>query len=74
MNYHICNVSTGAIGDPWICLIYLLDMPDILIYEAETTLNASFQTVLNPKDREDLIEDARDRLTEWLANKLKSGE
>ncbi|ADI64234.1 hypothetical protein [Trichormus azollae] len=49
-------------------------MPDILIDEAETTLNASFQTVLNPKDREDLIEDARDRLTEWLANKLKSGE
>ncbi|MBD2626142.1 hypothetical protein [Trichormus variabilis] len=46
-----------------------LDMPDILIDEAETSLDASFQIVLSPKDREDLIEDARDRLTEWLANK-----
>lgn len=51
-----------------------LDMPDMLIDEAETSLNASFQTVISPKDREDLIEDARDRLTEWLANKSKSGE
>jgi len=41
-----------------------LDMPDILIDEAETSLNASFQVVISPKDREDLIED---RLTEWLA-------
>jgi hypothetical protein len=43
------------------------DLPDLLIDEAETSLNASFHVTLSPKDREDLIEDARDRLTEWLA-------
>ncbi|WP_016953474.1 hypothetical protein [Anabaena sp. PCC 7108] len=51
-----------------------LDMPDILIDEAETSLDASFHIVISLKDREDLIEDARDRLTDWLANKSKSGE
>lgn len=44
-----------------------IDLPDVLIDEAETSLNASFHIVLNPKDREDLVEDARDRLIEWLA-------
>ena len=44
------------------------DMPDLLIDEAETSLNASFHSIINTKDREDLVEDARDRLTEWLAD------
>jgi hypothetical protein len=44
-----------------------LAMPDVLIDEAETSLNASFNVSLSQKDREDLIEDARDRLTDWLA-------
>ena len=51
-----------------------LDMPDILIDEAETSLDASFHIALSSKDREDLIEDARDRLTEWLANESHSRE
>lgn len=38
-----------------------------LIDEAETSLHASFVPVLGTKDREDLIEDARDRLIQWLA-------
>jgi hypothetical protein len=44
-------------------------MPDVLIDEAETSLHASFHPVLNPIDREDLIEDARDRLIHWLSLK-----
>lgn len=51
-----------------------LEMPDILIDEAETSLNASFNPVLGRKEREDLIEDARDRLTEWLAYTSNQGE
>ncbi|MCE2700347.1 MAG: hypothetical protein PX483_10585 [Nostocales cyanobacterium LE14-WE4] len=51
-----------------------LDMPDILIDEAETSLNASFHIALGSKDREDLIEDARDRLIEWLDNQSQSRE
>ncbi len=43
-----------------------LNMPDVLIDEAETSLDASFQIVLSKRDRQDLIEDARDRLNEWL--------
>ena len=50
-----------------------IDMPDVLIDEAETGLNASFQIAISPKDREDLIEDARDRLTEWLAAQASKG-
>lgn len=50
-----------------------IDMPDVLIDEAETGLNASFQIAINPKDREDLIEDARDRLTEWLVAQASKG-
>jgi hypothetical protein len=45
-----------------------IELPDVLIDEAETSLHASFIPVLSPKDREDLIEDARDRLTQWLAH------
>jgi hypothetical protein len=48
-----------------------VEMPDVLIDEAETSLDAAFHTALNSKEREDLIEDARDRLTEWLA--IQSG-
>ncbi len=43
------------------------DAPDSFIDEAETSLRASFTSVLSPKDREDLVEDARDRLIDWLA-------
>ncbi|MCP4702232.1 MAG: hypothetical protein GY862_36040 [Gammaproteobacteria bacterium] len=44
-----------------------LGLPDVLIDEAETSLRACFTSVLNMKDREDLVEDSRDRLIEWLA-------
>jgi hypothetical protein len=40
---------------------------DNLIDEAETSLRASFVSILGLKDREDLVEDARDRLIQWLA-------
>ena len=43
-----------------------ITFPDNLVDEAETSLHASFHPVLNPKDREDLIEDARDRLNQWF--------
>jgi hypothetical protein len=46
-----------------------IELPDVLVDEAETSLHASFMSVLGPQDREDLIEDARDRLIEWLARK-----
>lgn len=49
-------------------------MPDVLIDEAETSLDAAFHTALNPKDREDLIEDARDRLIEWLTLQAVGGK
>ena len=39
----------------------------MLLDEAETSLRASFTSILSPKDREDLVEDARDRLIQWLA-------
>lgn len=44
-----------------------LDLPDVLVDEAETSLHASFEAVLNARDREDLVEDARDRLIHWLS-------
>jgi hypothetical protein len=43
-----------------------IDFPELLIDEAETSLHASYISILNPKDREDLIEDARDRLNQWF--------
>ncbi len=43
-----------------------VDFPELLIDEAETSLHASYLSILNPKDREDLIEDARDRLNQWF--------
>ena len=49
-------------------------LPDVLIDEAETSLNASFNSVLSAKDREDLVEDARDRLIHWLAIRFEKRE
>lgn len=50
-------------------------LPDNLIDEAETSLHASFMQELTRKDREDLIEDARDRLILWLVeNSGKEGK
>ena len=42
------------------------DLPDMLLDDAETSLRACFHRVLRWKDREDLVEDARDRLVKWL--------
>ncbi len=50
------------------------DLPDVLLDEAETSLRASFTSLLSPKDREDLVEDARDRLIQWLALRQHEGE
>ena len=50
------------------------DLPDVLLDEAETSLRASFTSILSPKDREDLVEDARDRLIQWLALRQQEGE
>jgi hypothetical protein len=46
-----------------------VNLPDNLIDEAETSLHASFHPLLNSKDREDLVEDARDRLIQWFAER-----
>lgn len=50
------------------------DLPDVLIDEAETSLRASFTPMLRKKDREDLVEDARDRLVQWIALQNQEGE
>src|SRR5712692_5701449 len=50
------------------------DLPDVLLDEAETSLRAAFTSILSPKDREDLVEDARDRLIQWLALRQQGGE
>ena len=47
-------------------------LPDLLVDEAETSLHASFYTPIGRKDREDLVEHARDLLIKWLY--LKSQE
>lgn len=41
--------------------------PDAYLDEAETSIFASFLSNMNVRDREDLVEDARDRVTDWLA-------
>jgi hypothetical protein len=46
----------------------------VLLDEAETSRRASFTSILSPKDREDLVEDARDRLIQWLALRQQAGE
>jgi hypothetical protein len=50
------------------------DLPDVLLDEAETSLRAAFTSLLSSKDREDLVEDARDRLMQWLALRHIEGE
>src|SRR5207248_9344428 len=47
--------------------------PDMLLDEAEASIHASFNLLLSARDREDLIEDARDRLIDWLANVRQRG-
>ncbi len=49
-------------------------LPDSLIDEAEASLHASFTSVLKEKDREDLVEDARDRLIHWIGIKQAKGK
>jgi hypothetical protein len=44
-----------------------VELPDMLLDEAETSLRASFTPGLRTNNREDLVEDARDRLIERLA-------
>ena len=51
-----------------------LEFPENLIDEAETSLHASFISVLSPKDREDLIEDERDRLNQWFVERQEELE
>ena len=43
-----------------------LDLPDLLIDEAETSLSASFTLVLGRQDRDDLVEDAQNQIVDWL--------
>jgi hypothetical protein len=43
------------------------DPPDSFLDEAETSISASFNSRIGPQDRVDLVEDARDRLMDWLA-------
>lgn len=49
------------------------DLPDVLIDEASASLTATFILALSPKDREDLVEDARDRLIQWLKMQRDKG-
>jgi hypothetical protein len=46
-----------------------IEFPDSLIDESETSLHASFMPVLSSAEREDLVEDAVDRLYQWLVEK-----
>jgi hypothetical protein len=41
--------------------------PDVFLDEAETSIYASLLKYVPLRDREDLVEDARDRLFDWLA-------
>ena len=50
------------------------DLPDVLLDEAETSLRAAFTSLLRKKNREDLVEDARDRLIQWLAMHQQKGD
>lgn len=42
--------------------------PDVHLDETETSIHASFLENVSRRDREDLVEDARDRLFDWLAS------
>jgi hypothetical protein len=50
------------------------ELPDVLLDEAETSLRAAFTSLLRKKNREDLVEDARDRLIQWLAVYHQEGD
>lgn len=41
-------------------------LPDMFLDEAETSLHASYNPVLGSRDRRDLIEDAQERIVQWL--------
>lgn len=43
-----------------------INLPDMLIDEAETSLHASFVSALSKRDRVDLLEDAKERINIWL--------
>jgi hypothetical protein len=43
-----------------------IEMPDVLLDEAETSLHASYISILGRRDREDLVDDARERLNRWF--------
>lgn len=49
-------------------------LPDLLLDEAEASIYASFHPALGRKDREDLVEDARDQLIKWLGYQWLRGE
>ena len=51
-----------------------LDLPDVHLDEAETSVRASFTSILRMRDREDLVEDARNRLIQWLAARQQEKE
>lgn len=44
-----------------------INLPDILLDEAEASLRAVFSPALSSKDKNDLAEDARDRISKWLS-------
>jgi hypothetical protein len=44
-----------------------LDQPDMLLDEAEASLEASFNPVLGPYERRVLVEDAQEQLLRWLS-------
>ena len=50
------------------------ELPDVLLDEAETSLRAAFTSILRRRNREDLVEDARDRLIQWLASHHQEGD
>lgn len=50
-----------------------VELPDVLLDEAETDLHASFMPPLTPMDREYLVEDGRDRIDEWLRSWRRGG-
>jgi hypothetical protein len=41
-------------------------LPHVLLDEAETSLHAAFFEAIEPRDREDLVDSASERLLKWL--------
>jgi hypothetical protein len=48
-------------------------LPDVLLDEAEASLHASFHQAVRPRDREDLVESAHERILKWLDLTRKGG-